>query len=493
MISKKLILLVFVIFVGLSFGLYAQQQILDFEEGADIKWSTDCETDANIFLLEDYYDDSFTGDGCLKVTGKFRVYPNDWGTYTDAFYIFDNKLDLSQYDEVRFWVKILDAPKVNRSLFFTCALMDYPDEASGRELWQWEGDYDLLYIPSDDKWHEVIIPFDRLLIPEWESTLNGVFDANAVYGFDFTVQGDSTAPDSVEFLIDNLVASKSTKDASLFNFDENESAGVWESLAGDEENNVFELKNNTTDMFEGTGCLEVNNIMNTWGTVNVARHTFDSAVDLTGATEIRFMLDIIHEPAGKDFYFGVSLIESSDENWRSSDKYAAFLAYGRPEGWLECAYPFADFTVYTGTENGVLDLSSISKFEFVVGGDPYAEDVDTLVFNLDNLYVTHSGGGTPVLDRDELMVPDKFDLTQNYPNPFNPSTKIRFTLDRKGITNLKIYNGLGQLVRTVIDNRNKLRGSYEYTVDMSDLPSGTYYYKLTHAGRTITKSMTLIK
>ena len=446
-----------------------------------------------LFFLEDDYDDSFTGDGCLKVTGKFRVYPNDWGTYTDAQYIFDNKLDLSQYDEIRFWVKILDAPTVNRSLFFTCALMDYPDGADGRELWQWEGDYDILYIPNDDQWHEVIVPFDRFLIPEWESTLNGVFDSNAVYGFDFTVQGDSTAPDSVTFLMDNLVASKSIKDADMFNFDENEASGVWETAIGDEANNIFELKNNTTDMFEGTGCLEVNAIMNTWGTVDVARHTFSSAIDLTGANEIRFMLDITREPAGKDFYFGLHLIESSDEIWTSGDKYAAFLAYGKPEGWLECAYPLADFTLYTGSGNGVLDLSSILKFEFFVGGDPAAEDIDTLSFNLDDMYVTHSGGGTPVLDKTDLFVPGKFDLTQNYPNPFNPSTKIRFTLDKKGVTNLKIYNGLGQLVRTVIDNRNKLRGSYEYSVDMSDLPSGLYYYQLIHNGRTITKKMTLMK
>jgi len=500
MAKKNFIWFTLLMFIFFSVNLFAQQQIFDFEEGAD-SWITECETEQNEWLLEDYYDDSYTGDGCLCVTGKFRYYPNDWGTYTDAQYIFPNKLDLSQYDEIRFWVKILDRPKVNRSLFFTCALMDYPEEATGRELWQWEGDYDILYTPIDD-WFEVIIPFDRLVIPEWETVINNVFDSDAVYGFDFTVQGDSTAPDSIRFLIDNLVAVQKVRDVPLVNFDDNETEGVWD-LWIDDPTNVFELKDNYDDMFEGQGCLEVRCVMTSfphleegWGTAQEAMYNFAEPVDLTGATELRFMLDVVQEPAGKDVQFSVALTDkpegSGEESWVLPDKWGTFMTYGRPEGWMEVVYPFAEFSVpdWVTPVNNQFDLDSIIRFGFTVGGDGSA--ADSVVFRLDDLYVTH-GEGLTAVEKTDLMVPEKFHLSQNYPNPFNPETTIWFTLDSPGRVSLKIYNSLGQLVKTVIDNRNKLRGAYEYKVDMSNMPSGVYFYELSHAGQKITKKMVLTR
>jgi hypothetical protein len=52
---------------------------------------------------------------------------------------------------------------------------------------------------------------------------------------------------------------------------------------------------------------------------------------------------------------------------------------------------------------------------------------------------------------DELakVIPRTFALDQNYPNPFNPSTAIPVTLPVRANVELKIYNVLGQEVKTL--------------------------------------------
>ncbi|GBE27133.1 two component regulator propeller [bacterium BMS3Bbin03] len=85
-----------------------------------------------------------------------------------------------------------------------------------------------------------------------------------------------------------------------------------------------------------------------------------------------------------------------------------------------------------------------------------------------------------------------FDLKQNYPNPFNPTTTIAFSIEKRGLVNLKVYNINGQLVSTLV-NRPMTPGSYSVKFDGRNLASGMYYYRLTVDGKLMTKKMTLLK
>ncbi len=59
-----------------------------------------------------------------------------------------------------------------------------------------------------------------------------------------------------------------------------------------------------------------------------------------------------------------------------------------------------------------------------------------------------------------IISPDDYKLYPNYPNPFNPSTKISFYLPVDKKISLKIYNHLGQVVKTLIDEQLYSRGNH---------------------------------
>ena len=97
----------------------------------------------------------------------------------------------------------------------------------------------------------------------------------------------------------------------------------------------------------------------------------------------------------------------------------------------------------------------------------------------------------------EQVVPGASGLQQNYPNPFNPETTIRFDLAEGAFVSLRIYDGLGQVVRTLAESALP-SGSYRKVWDGRDgrglrVGSGVYYYELRAGTFTSMKKMTLVQ
>ncbi len=90
------------------------------------------------------------------------------------------------------------------------------------------------------------------------------------------------------------------------------------------------------------------------------------------------------------------------------------------------------------------------------------------------------------------IVPDKFELKQNYPNPFNPNTTIEFSIARNSIVKLAVYDALGREVNSLLNSELKA-GEYSLNFSAADLPSGTYFYKLSTGDFVQTKKMILVK
>ena len=94
-------------------------------------------------------------------------------------------------------------------------------------------------------------------------------------------------------------------------------------------------------------------------------------------------------------------------------------------------------------------------------------------------------------DKDNSIIND-YAISQNYPNPFNPSTTINYQLPEQSFVSIKVYNMLGETI-SVLKNEYQNSGSYSLEFDGSDLPSGTYLYKIQAGAYYEVKKMLLIK
>jgi len=90
-------------------------------------------------------------------------------------------------------------------------------------------------------------------------------------------------------------------------------------------------------------------------------------------------------------------------------------------------------------------------------------------------------------------IPSSFLLHQNYPNPFNPSTVISYDLPLKSLVVLKVFNTLGQELRTLVDEEQDA-GHRNLRFDAANLPSGMYVYRMavTNAHRTQSQSRSML-
>jgi S-formylglutathione hydrolase FrmB len=92
----------------------------------------------------------------------------------------------------------------------------------------------------------------------------------------------------------------------------------------------------------------------------------------------------------------------------------------------------------------------------------------------------------------EVNGPLTFALEQNYPNPFNPSTSIKYSVAENGFVKLSVFNLVGEEV-SVLVNETVDAGFYQVTFYATNLPSGTYFYRLENSGSVQVKKMMLLK
>lgn len=74
-------------------------------------------------------------------------------------------------------------------------------------------------------------------------------------------------------------------------------------------------------------------------------------------------------------------------------------------------------------------------------------------------------------------IPKQYSLEPAYPNPFNPTTTIKYELPSDSKVRLRIYNLLGQVVSTLVD-QTEAAGYKSVVWKAAEVSSGAYFYRI---------------
>lgn len=201
-------------------------------------------------------------------------------------------------------------------------------------------------------------------------------------------------------------------------------------------------------------------------TVNV---TVNNAASLKG-----FGFDLSYDT--DKFEFVAATPATEDLLKASGAETPVFLSHENTVGELSIANAIVDGSPVTGNGDVVsLTFRVLTEFE----DNARFEIANGVVFDGSQL-------SNPVVALGSLNVestPTEFALLQNFPNPFNPETTIKYNVANGGNVSLRIYNVVGQVVKTLVAEQQNA-GRYTVRWNGTDdrglsVSSGIYFYQIT--------------
>lgn len=175
-------------------------------------------------------------------------------------------------------------------------------------------------------------------------------------------------------------------------------------------------------------------------------------------------------------------------NWATpkDNDFQYFAIYrGTTPGFTPSADPLATTTTPTYTDQNVVNGNT---YYYKVGAYDFSGNESLLSIEV-SLMVTSVG--------DMAGVPTEFALLQNSPNPFNPSTSIRYQVPGAAHVKISVYNTLGMLVATLVD-QSQAAGYYKVVWNGKDLTgnivaTGIYLYRMDAGSYSSVRKMMFIK
>jgi hypothetical protein len=179
--------------------------------------------------------------------------------------------------------------------------------------------------------------------------------------------------------------------------------------------------------------------------------------------------------------------------------YAALVAQGDPDALMNTA--MATTTVMGGVITGLgIDIDdSDHDYDQVTGNGRLVFQIGNScvpVFEARDVFVSFATVEEAGVISEDIL-PEKFAVYDNYPNPFNPTTQISFDLTENSVTEVSVWNLLGQKITTLYTG-DLNAGHHTVKFDGKDsngsiLPSGVYIYRVAAGNNVSTKKMMLLK
>lgn len=95
-------------------------------------------------------------------------------------------------------------------------------------------------------------------------------------------------------------------------------------------------------------------------------------------------------------------------------------------------------------------------------------------------------------ERIASIPPASVRFEQNYPNPATATTVLEYSLPGPGITLLTVADAIGRTVM-VFPRGMMDAGTYQTTIDVTEMPPGLYFLRLQSNNQTVTRRMTVVR
>ncbi len=151
----------------------------------------------------------------------------------------------------------------------------------------------------------------------------------------------------------------------------------------------------------------------------------------------------------------------------------------------------ADIPVYEWKIDGTATRSVLSDFPRTPIRTPYLQEAGEDQYHMVNQPYTYDSTAVSK-PKPSLNRPDVFALQQNFPNPFNPSTSIQFHIPAAGHVLVEIFDIKGSRIAILV-NDHLYAGDHVAVWNSRNVSSGTYFYRMTFQGSTISKAMVLLR
>ncbi len=155
------------------------------------------------------------------------------------------------------------------------------------------------------------------------------------------------------------------------------------------------------------------------------------------------------------------------------------------EGLCNSSLPLGiDYELYTLDFTAIGETSENEHFKVRLrfdGPDMSADEGNRVTFNNISLHAVMIPGFA------EAAAPVQVHLN-SMPNPFSCSTTIEFEIYKKGHVSLQLFNSMGMLMETIVDEKLKA-GSYQRHIIGNKLTQGAYVLRLRHGNEEVVRRM----